>query len=105
MKTCIQTLATLAFAASITLAQNAPKGPKEGKGIGPEKAFAKLDADSNGSLSVEEFKASPMAKKKPERAEQVFAKMDKDSSGTLTLEEFKDRPAKGGKKDKRVKAD
>lgn len=90
MKSIIQTLAILAFATSVSFAQEeAPKGPKGGKRPGPEKIFAKLDADSDGSLTLGEFKESPMAKKNPERAEKIFARIDADSDTKVTLEEFK----------------
>ncbi len=51
--------------------------------------FKKLDADSNGAISLEEFKAGPRGQRNPERAEAVFKKIDADSDGKVTLEEFK----------------
>lgn len=102
MKTCIQSLAILAFATSVSFAQEeAPKGPRGDKRPDPAKVFAKLDADSDGSLTLAEFQAAPMAKRNPERAEKGFAKMDADSDGMVTLEEFKahrpERPVRKGK--------
>jgi hypothetical protein len=101
MKTCINTISALALAASISFAQEGPKGPKgPGGPKGPrpnlEEVFKKLDADSSGSVSLDEFKASPRAQANPERAEGVFKKIDKDSDGAVTLEEFKShRPPHG----------
>ena len=101
MKTCIYTISSLALAASISFAQEGPKGPKgPGGPKGPrpnlEEIFKKLDADSSGSVSLDEFKAAPRAQKNPERAEGVFKKIDEDSDGALTLEEFKShRPPHG----------
>lgn len=106
MKHCIHILGALAIATSLTFAQDEPQGPKGPKGPGgpggpgkrpnPEEIFKKLDADSNGSLSLEEFKASPRAQKDPDKAEQAFKKMDADSDGGVTLEEFKKaRPPRG----------
>jgi hypothetical protein len=99
MKTCIQTLAIMALAASFSFAEEAPKGPDKGKRPNPEKLFKKLDTDNTGSLSLDEFKASPMAKRNPEKAEQIFNKMDKDSADGVSLEEFKAH-APGNGKDK-----
>lgn len=90
MKTCIQSLAILAFAASFAFAQEkAPKGPKSGKRPAPEKIFTKLDADSDGAITLAEFQESRMGKKNPERAAKGYARMDADSDGKVTLEEFK----------------
>ena len=61
----------------------------------PEKVFKKLDTDGDGSISLEEFKASPRGQKDPAKAEEFFKKKDKDGDGKLSLEEFK---AEGGKK-------
>jgi hypothetical protein len=117
MKTCIQLLGVTALATSLGFAQEGPPegpggpgGPK-GPGAGrpnPAQIFKKLDTDSNGSLSFEEFKVGPLGQKNPERAEKVFAKLDADSDGAVTLEEFKNgrpprphgpgkgRPGQGG---------
>ena len=94
MKTYIHILGVMMIATSLTLAEDGPKGPKgpggPGKGRpGPEKIFEKLDADSSGSVSLEEFKAAPRAKEEPAKAEEIFKKIDKDGNGELSLEEFK----------------
>lgn len=52
------------------------------------KAFLQLDKDHNGSLSLEEFRASPNFKDDPERASKVFSRLDKDGNGALSQEEF-----------------
>jgi phage terminase small subunit len=74
----------------------APKKPGKGgdKRPTPEEAFKKLDANADGTVSLEEFKASPRGKKDATKAEEAFKKMDKDSDGKLTLDEFKARAAK-----------
>lgn len=60
----------------------------------PEERFKKLDKDSDGSLTLEEFKGKAEGEKAT-KAEDRFKKLDKDSDGKLTLEEFK---AGAGKK-------
>ena len=47
--------------------------------------FEKLDADKNGSVSLEEFKARC---KNPETADAKYAKLDTDKNGSLSLEEW-----------------
>lgn len=107
MKTCVQTLSIMAITAALSFGQDAPKGPKGPKGPGgqrpsPEKVFARLDADGDGEVTLEEFKANPRAQRNPERAGEIFSKMDLDSSGGVSFEEFKSHrpphpPGKGGK--------
>ena len=74
MKTYLHIIGAMAIATSFTHAQDAPKGPKKpGKDHpAPEAIFKKLDADSSGSVSLEEFKASKRAKENPEKAEEIF---------------------------------
>ena len=50
--------------------------------------FKKLDKDGNGSVSKEEFLASPGAKKDAAKATERFGKMDKNSDGSLSKEEM-----------------
>ncbi|MEO7319229.1 MAG: EF-hand domain-containing protein, partial [Chthoniobacteraceae bacterium] len=104
MKHLITTLGALAFAGSLAFAEDKPPGPPPGGPGGPggrerpnpEEAFKKLDANSDNSLSLEEFKANPRFQKEPARADEAFKKMDKDSDGKVSLEEFKTgRPQRG----------
>jgi hypothetical protein len=91
MKTYLPIIGAMAIATSLTFAQDAPKGPggpRKGR-PDPEKIFKKLDADGNGSVSLEEFKAGPRAQEHPEKADEIFKKIDKDDNGELSLEEFK----------------
>ncbi len=93
MKTLITAIAAFAFAGSLALAEDAkPKADKPKRD--PAQAFAKLDTNKDGKLTMDEFKASPMAKKNPDRAETAFKRRDKDGDGSLTAEEFATRPAK-----------
>ncbi|MFC0606027.1 EF-hand domain-containing protein [Winogradskyella pulchriflava] len=64
---------------------------KEKKKANPEEVFKKLDADANGSLSLEEFKAKRSRKGDTEAADAHFKALDKDANGALSLEEFKTR--------------
>jgi hypothetical protein len=103
MKLILNTLTALAISLSFASAEDAkPAKPADGKPqMSPEDAFKKMDKDSDSSVTLEEFKASPRGKKDPAKAEEVFKKMDKDSNGKLSLEEFKahgPKPGKGGKK-------
>ena len=106
MKTCIQTFGILAIAASLSYGEDAPAKPDKAKRPNPEAVFKKLDTSADGSLSLDEFKASPRAQKDLAKAEEHFKKMDADSSGGVSFDEFKaagppkggDKGGKGGKK-------
>ncbi|MEO8350891.1 MAG: EF-hand domain-containing protein [Chthoniobacteraceae bacterium] len=95
MKTLITAIAAFAFAGSLALAADEKPNAETPK-RDPAKAFAKLDTNSDGKLSMDEFKESPMAKKNPDRAEASFKRRDKNSDGSLSAEEFATRA--GGKK-------
>ncbi|MBI1372814.1 MAG: hypothetical protein GC159_08650 [Phycisphaera sp.] len=73
-----------AFAAAPSFA----KDKKDKKGS-PEAMIKKLDTNSDGKISLEEFKAGPKGAKDPAKAEKVFAKADADSDGFLSADEFK----------------
>jgi Ca2+-binding EF-hand superfamily protein len=98
MKNVFLSLTALFTAVSfVTAAPDAkPEGEKKDKPkMDPEAMYKKLDADSNGSVSLDEFKAHGIGKKDPAKAEEIFKKKDKDADGKLSLDEFK---AGGGKK-------
>ena len=93
---------TLATVVAVTLmgsalcqAQDAPK-----KAPNPQQKFEKLDADKNGSVSSDEFKANA---KDPAKAEKQFSKIDADKNGSVSLEEWSAKSAKP-KKPKKEKA-
>jgi Ca2+-binding EF-hand superfamily protein len=108
MKSSIQILSIIALATSLSFGEE--KAPKEKKTPDPEKTFKKIDTDDNGSLSLEEYKASPMGTRAGDKAEPKFKKLDTDGNGSLNLDEFKagstggkdkreDKPKKEKKKD------
>ena len=92
MKPTTIALAVLATSALMLpcRAQEAADKPKRT----PEEAFAKLDKNSDGAVSKEEFMASKKAQKDPEKAAKKFGKMDTDANGSLSLDEFKAGAAK-----------
>jgi Ca2+-binding EF-hand superfamily protein len=78
-------LCALLLAGGLTLKAADADKPK----MDPEALFKKLDTNGDGSISKEEYMASPQAKKDATKAGERFAKLDKDGDGKLTLEEFK----------------
>ena len=65
-----------------------------------DKMFKRLDADANGTVSLEEFKSAKRKNEVPvERLEKNYARLDADGNGKLTLDELKAGWKKGkGKK-------
>ena len=84
----ILSLVALAYATSTAVAAEAEKAGEGKRKRDPEAQFKKLDANADGSLSKEEWEASPMVKRDAERAAKVFKAKDKDADGKLTKEEF-----------------
>ncbi len=54
----------------------------------PAKIFARKDANSDGALTLDEFKAG-MKDKALDNADKRFKKIDTNSDGKLSLDEFK----------------
>ena len=93
MKVITSLLAILALSAITSFAADgdAPKKPDGDKGkpkASPEERFKMLDKDGNGSISKEEWMASPFAKKDATKAGEIFTRLDKDADGSLTKEEM-----------------
>ena len=82
---------TLATVVAITLMGSAVCHAQDSA---KSKQFEKLDADKNGAVSLEEFKAKS---KTPDTADAKFAKIDADKNGSVSLEEWS---AVGAKKPK-----
>jgi len=87
-------LLSLLLIPALAVAADDTKPKKPGKGTdkpkaNPAAAFKKMDTSGDGTVSLEEFKASPRGQKNPDKADKAYAKLDKDSDGKLTLEEFK----------------
>lgn len=59
-----------------------------GKAPDPQKIFARKDSNSDGSLSLEEYKAG-MKDKQLDKADKRFQKSDTNSDGKLSFDEFK----------------
>ena len=100
MKILITAITAASFAVTIAPAQDKPPGPPPGGGRGnrhnPEEVFKKLDANADGNVSLDEFKAGPRAPKEADKAQEIFSKIDKDGNGSINLEEFKaHRPPRG----------
>ncbi len=90
-------LATAALFSLACLVAPANAGDKKKKKNAetPEATFKKLDTNSDGKLSKEEFvkiaeqNAKGKVKKKGPTPEEMFAKLDADKDGSVSLEEFK----------------
>ena len=83
-------LLSLLLAPAIAFAADEAKPKKPGKKPpSPESSFKKMDTNTDGAVSLDEFKASPRGQKQPDKADKAYSKLDKDSDGKLTLEEFK----------------
>lgn len=102
MKAITSILSILALSATLQAADgDAPKKPEAGKGKKapptPDQMIKNLDKDGNGTISKEEFLASPQAKKDAAKAEERFGKMDKNKDGSLSKEELTPKPKKDSK--------
>ena len=81
ISTLVLTILSLAATESVALA--AP-----GKAVDPQKIFTKKDANSDGSLTLEEFKTG-MKDKQLENADKRFKKIDTNGDGKVSFDEFK----------------
>ncbi len=74
-----------------------------GTRITAKQAYARLDVDKNGKVTVSEFQRSP-GMGEPEEAKQTVAKIDRDGDGLLSFSEFNAVFAKRHAKNPRAKA-
>lgn len=99
MKRLLTWVCLFGFLASLVGQAAAEDKKPEKKKPEAEEVFKKMDKNSDGKLSEEEF----IGKKKDkalERAKAQFKKLDKDGDGSCSLEEFKARGKKAPKKKK-----
>src|SRR5262245_6655477 len=85
-------LAVLGWSLASRSVAEAGKGKKKKGDV--EAQFKKLDTNSDGKLTKEEFaKVSELGKKnqagKPKKIDALFSRLDTNSDGFLSLEEFK----------------
>lgn len=88
MKTPIAILSVVALVMPLVSAEEGERGRPDGKRPNPRQHFDRMDADSSGTVSLEEFKSTPRAKEHPEKAEEIFKRIDADSSGDITFQEM-----------------
>lgn len=83
-------MVTRLFASSIVILMVVPAAvAAEGKKTpDPAKIFARKDANSDGVITLDEFKAG-MKDKALDNADKRFKKIDTNSDGKLSLDEFK----------------
>ena len=74
--------------AAVDVAAKDKDGAKGKKGATAEAVFKRMDKDSSGDLSADEFKGKREGEK-AEKAAKRFKKLDTDGNGSLSLEEFK----------------
>ena len=78
-------VAVALIAACVAFGGQAPAPQTTQKPRDPKKAFARLDTNGDGKVSLEEFKARG---KDPAKREKRFNKLDTNHDGFLSMEEF-----------------
>jgi Ca2+-binding EF-hand superfamily protein len=98
-------LAAFLFGVGFVQADDAKKDKKKAD-RGPDAAFKKADANSDGKLSADEFKKMGEARAKakgregkPNAGDKAFKRLDANSDGAVSLEEFKKTSERKKKKD------
>ncbi len=86
MKRMLTWVCLFGFLAGVIGEAAAQEEPK--KKPDPEAAFKKMDKNTDGKLTLEEFKANKK-NKALENADKQFARLDKNSDKSVSLEEFK----------------
>ncbi len=88
MKKLIALLTTLAAAISPAFAETTAPAADQHTTAKSGDFFKKMDADGNGTVSLDEFKAGLSAQKDSAAVEDYFNKLDTDTDGKLTLDEY-----------------
>ncbi|MFT5823041.1 MAG: Ca2+-binding EF-hand superfamily protein [Crocinitomix sp.] len=57
-----------------------------------EEMFKQMDRDSDGNVSVDEYKQSKIGIRQGDEAESKFMEIDSNNDGTISLVEFKSIP-------------
>lgn len=99
MKRLLTWVCLLGFLASVVGQAAAEDKKPEKKKPDLEAVFKKMDKDSDGKLTLEEFKGNKKGKAL-ENAEKQFKRLDKNKDESISLEEFKNRGKKAPKKKK-----
>ncbi len=89
MKFTITLLALIGLSSSISFAADEKKPAGERGKRDPEQIMKHLDTNSDGKVSLDEWKAGPRAQQDPAKAAERFGKIDSNSDGSITLEELK----------------
>ena len=90
---------TLSLVGLAALPLWAAEKEKPAKPRDPAKIFSRRDADGDGKLTLDEFKAG-MKEPAVAKADQRFKKIDADGNGTVSLKEFTDAMKAAPKKKK-----
>ena len=98
MKRVLTWICLFGFLAGLVGSAAAQEKKPEKKKPDREAAFKKMDKDSDGKLTIAEFKANKKGKAL-ENADKAFARLDKNKDSSVSLEEFK-TPAAPKKKKK-----
>ncbi len=80
-------VAVLALITAAALQARAEDAKKSDKPHPPHKTFEQLDANSDGKISLDEFKAG-ITLKDPAKAEEIFKKKDANADGSLSKDEM-----------------
>lgn len=85
---CSRWMVRLCVAIVMVAAVSPAVSAADKKAPDPAKVFAKKDADNDGALTLEEYKAG-LKEQAPEKIDKRFKKIDANGDGKLSLEEFK----------------
>jgi len=89
MKKFVLTALATTFVATLCFnIDAADEKKKEKKPMDRAAIFAKLDTNSDGKLSKDEFGTRAKTDEQKERVAKAFARIDKDKDGSISKEEF-----------------